>query len=720
MNQFFLHLLFLLVPASAADFYLSPLGHDSWSGKLAKPNAQKSDGPFATLERSRNAVRELKKQVNEDIVVQIREGEYQLSKTVTFSLKDSCENASITYEAFPNEKPVFHSDLKLTDWKKLENPLPFLPKAAHGKVWIADLPKSSPKRFYTLYDSQGILPRARSAGFIPVESKAASKFNLSYPKGTMRAWPNFGDIEIVVRPHHAWVVNILPLKSVDTKRQIATTSVAATYGMSPLHFLPNTESAWVENVIDALDQPGEWILNSQERKVYLWPRTNGPPQDIRIPRLKEYLLVEGENNIKSPTDNPVRNLHFRGLTFTRGEADRMTAHDKGLQHDWQFHDKANALVRLRGTENCSVENCHFLHSGGTAIRADLHSQKNRIRSNHIEQIGGTGILVSGYGPGTKDLSHHNLIENNHIHHVGKIQAHSPGIFLWQSGENHVAHNLVHHTPYSGIIISGMMTQFFSKKGNSRELVRTIRRHETGPTKNATLEKIRPFLHTHDNLIEYNEIHHAMQQLNDGNGIYIRGAGAGNIIKRNYIHDLLAPTVMQSSIRTDGGQRDTLITENLIYRCVAQGMQIKLNNHCTNNIIADIRPGTHKGKERAPMFLKLYEGPLTGGAYQRNIFYHPGNEIIFYQETKNFRTPVGAFAKDANTNHNIYFCAGNPALSQAFLSQKQSEGVDKNSLAQDPLFVDPVNGDFRFQPSSPALRMDINPIDFSKAGLLEEK
>ena len=197
-----------------------------------------------------------------------------------------------------------------------------------------------------------------------------------------------------------------------------------------------------------------------------------------------------------------------------------------------------------------------MQSGGTAIRVDLHGQKNRIRSNHIEHVGGTGILVCGYGPGTKDLSHHNLIENNHIHHTGRIHAHLPDIFLWQTSENLVSHNLIHNIPYSGIIISGVMTQFFAKKGNSRELVRTIRRHEVGSPKKATLEEIRPFLHTHDNVIEYNEIHHVMQQLNDGNGIYIRGAGAGNIIRRNYIHDLLAPTVMQSSIRTDGGQRDT--------------------------------------------------------------------------------------------------------------------------------------------------------------------
>lgn len=707
MKPLLLSLCFL-IHANAADFYLSPQGKDS--------NPGTKNSPFATLERTRDAVRELKAQANKDITVQIRGGHYNLSQTVVFGLKDSSQNATITYEAFPGETPIFNSDLDLTHWKKLEIPPSALPRAAHGKVWVADLPKAAPKRFYTLYDAQGILPRARSAGFIPLETKATSRVQLTYPSGTMRAWPNLEDVELLVRPNHAWIVNTLPLKSINPKKKIVTTAVAATYAMTPLHYLPQTTSAWVENVIDALDQPGEWVLNTQERKVYLWPRTDVPPEDIRVPLLKEYLLVEGENDIQGPTDKPVHNLNFRGLTFTRGEADRMTASDKGLQHDWQFHDKANALIRFRGTENCAIENCHFVHSGGTAIRLDLHSQKNRIHSNHIEHLGGTGILLCGYGPGTKDLSHHNLIENNHIHHVGKIHAHSPAIFLWQSGENRVAHNLIHHTPYSGIIISGVITKFFSKNGNARELTRTIRRHETGPTKNATLEKIRPFLHTHDNLIEYNEIHHAMQQLNDGNGIYIRGAGSGNMIRRNYIHDLLAPTVMQSSIRTDGGQRDTLITENLIYRCVAQGMQIKLNNHCINNVIADIRPGTHKGVERTPMFLKLYEGPLTGGAYQRNIFYQPSKEIVFYQETKNFRTPVGAFAKDADTDNNIYFCAGTPNLGKKFLAQKQREGVDKNSLAKDPLFVDPANGDFRLKANSPAHKLGIIPLDLSKAGL----
>ena len=80
-----------------------------------------------------------------------------------------------------------------------------------------------------------------------------------------------------------------------------------------------------------------------------------------------------------------------------------------------------------------------------------------------------------------------------------------------------------------MIVSGFMTHFFDKNG--RELTRTIRKHEVGDLLgNPKLEDVRPYLHTHDNLIEYNEIHNVMETMGDGNGIYIRGAGAGNVIR----------------------------------------------------------------------------------------------------------------------------------------------------------------------------------------------
>ena len=695
-----------------ADFYVSTDGSGDWSGSLPEPNAQRTDGPCASLEQARDAVRRLKRDLpDRDVVVLVRKGLYRLSKTILFGLEDSGRgDATVTYAAYPAERPVYRAAREIRGWKKVPSTFPGLPKKARGKVWMADVPKTDGAawRFYTLYDPRGMLPRARSAGFIP--PKDGGRGTLHFPHGRLRNWPNLADVEIVVRPHHAWIVNILPLASVDEKARIARTAIPATYAMNRLHFLRQTRCCWVENVLEALDAPGEWVLNTQEAKLYLWPRGEGAPEGVVAPRLRELIRVEGVIDKEGSKDVPVRNLRFSGLTFLHGERYLLTEDDAGLQHDWDMHDRDHALLRLRGAENCVIDNCHFAHSGGGAIRIDLHGQGNRISGNHIEHIGGTGILLCGYGPGTKDVNRKNLVTNNHIHHTGRIYSHSPGIFIWQSGENRVANNLIHHTPYTALIVSGCMTRFFARP-DARELVRTIRWHEVGggPGRK-TLQQVRPFLHTHDNLIEYNEIHHAMEQLADGNGIYVRGAGAGNVIRRNYVHHLVAPTHMQAAIRTDGGQRDTLIAENLIYRCASQGIKLKLNNRAENNIIADvIRP-------RA--YIALREGPMTGATIKRNILYHSSAKACTFieQDRRGRRGRKPALVRDIDADHNIYYCAADRSLAERLLEKQQDDGVDMHSLAVDPLFVDPANGDFRLRPNSPALRLGFAPIDLSKVGL----
>lgn len=695
-----------------ADFYVSPDGSDSWTGTLPKPDAQRTDGPFATLARARNAVRKLKQSKTGNIVVLVREGTYPLTETLVFGLADSgTGHSTITYAAYPGETPVFTSGVEIKHWAQVTGTLPGLPEKAKGKVQVANVAT----RFLTLYDAEGMLPRARSTGFIPL--KGGSRTQLHFPKGKLKNWPNLKDVEIVVRPHHAWICNVLPLKSVDETKQIATTSIAATYAMNRLHFLKTTPSCWVENVLEELDEPGEWVLNSEEGKVYLWPRNQSA---VVSPGLIELLRIEGQVNKRGSRDIPVRNLCFRGLTFMHGERYSFAKDDAGLQHDWDLHDKANALVRLRSAENCVIDRCHFLHSGSGAIRVDLHGQQNSIAGNHIEQMGGAGILLCGYGPGTKDVNKKNLVYNNHIHHSGKIYSHSPGIMIWQSGENRIANNLVHHMPYCGIIVSGCMTGFFNRNG--RELGRTLRRHElTSLPRNPTLEDVRPYLHSHDNRIELNEIHNVMEKMGDGNGIYIRGAGAGNVIRRNYIHHLVTPMLMQAAIRTDGGQKDTLITENLIYRCTAQGIILKLNNRAENNIIADIL-APPRG-----YYLSLREGPMTGAVIKRNIFFSTGKDTVFIDElppangrkTEDRRGRKLARAKDAETDYNIYFSTTDSTLGQVMLEKQQTNGVDTHSLAIDPQFVDPAQGDFRLKPESPALKFGFIPFDRSKVGLVRE-
>ena len=71
--------------------FVSVEGDDSWSGKLEAPNAGKTDGPFATLKRARDAVRELKakKGLKEPVTIMVRGGKYFLEEPLVLTEIDS-------------------------------------------------------------------------------------------------------------------------------------------------------------------------------------------------------------------------------------------------------------------------------------------------------------------------------------------------------------------------------------------------------------------------------------------------------------------------------------------------------------------------------------------------------------------------------------------------------------------------------------------------------
>ncbi|HOJ23469.1 MAG TPA: right-handed parallel beta-helix repeat-containing protein, partial [Armatimonadota bacterium] len=59
-------------------FHVATNGNDSWSGRLPEPNRAKTDGPFATITRARDAIRQLKVGggLNAPVEVRLRGGVY--------------------------------------------------------------------------------------------------------------------------------------------------------------------------------------------------------------------------------------------------------------------------------------------------------------------------------------------------------------------------------------------------------------------------------------------------------------------------------------------------------------------------------------------------------------------------------------------------------------------------------------------------------------------
>jgi hypothetical protein len=104
------------------NFYTATNGNDKWSGKLANPNSRKTDGLFATLERARSIIRNLKhKQGNRRlslVVVLLRQGTYYLTKTFTLNSQDSGHDRFlITYKAYPDKRPIIIGGKLISRWR---------------------------------------------------------------------------------------------------------------------------------------------------------------------------------------------------------------------------------------------------------------------------------------------------------------------------------------------------------------------------------------------------------------------------------------------------------------------------------------------------------------------------------------------------------------------------------------------------------------------------
>ena len=77
---------------SGRILYVCPKGNDAWSGRLPAPNEGRTDGPFASITKARDAIRQMKAKqggLNEAVTVQIRGGAYRLTEAIALAPEDS-------------------------------------------------------------------------------------------------------------------------------------------------------------------------------------------------------------------------------------------------------------------------------------------------------------------------------------------------------------------------------------------------------------------------------------------------------------------------------------------------------------------------------------------------------------------------------------------------------------------------------------------------------
>jgi len=126
--------------SAAVNLFVSPDGDDGWSGTLARPNADRTNGPVATLHRARDAVRQVRAaDPGKPVTVTVRKGVYYLPEPLVLGPEDSgTPQTPVRWQAFEGEEVVLSGGKPITGpWSSQD-----------GRTYSTTLPQVAAGRWY--------------------------------------------------------------------------------------------------------------------------------------------------------------------------------------------------------------------------------------------------------------------------------------------------------------------------------------------------------------------------------------------------------------------------------------------------------------------------------------------------------------------------------------------------------------------------------------------
>ncbi|OGV69071.1 MAG: hypothetical protein A2283_01485 [Lentisphaerae bacterium RIFOXYA12_FULL_48_11] len=660
----------LLSTGWATEFFVSPEGSD------VNPGTKKQ--PFQTVERARIAVRKAKSD-RMPVTVWLREGVYSVAKTIEFTPEDSgTENAHVTYSAYKGEKVAVSGGRSIAGWQKSDGELwtTVVPGVKEGKWYFHQLFVNGQRRTRArtpnngyLY-TEGILAPFDRAKWYAADIEAKRGF--LFRDGDIMRWNNFNDALIVI--YHSWTTSIHFITDLDVKKRAVRLVPASGW---PIGYWWEYNTRYhVENILEALDEPGEWYLDRTTGILRYWPL---PGEDMKKTEVIAPVVCRTLVAFKGQPDEGkcIEYLIFRDISFQY--TDSYIAPDMPVDHQGATEQKP--MIAAEGLRHSIFENCEMVHAGENGIWLDSGCSDNVIRRCHVHDLGGSAIFI---GPKIfKDKPEmavlRNTVDNCFIHDGSHIFRGSQGLWIGKSSCNRLTHNEISDFHHIGISVGYSWGYAPSTASN--------------------------------NLVAFNHVHHICNgYFSDGGGIYTLGISPGTVIRNNIVHDVIPTPMMPvggTGIYHDEGSSGILVESNIVYNvgAGAYNQHYGRENLARNNIFAFGGSNT-----------------ITCCRVEDHLsFTFEGNIVLSSdgQVTSDHYSPLKC---KTEFRRNLYWdiSGKEPVFSGVSFGEWQKTERDRDSQIADPHFRDVQKRDFRLKRSSPALAMGFNPIDTDDVGLYGQR
>ncbi len=699
----------LALPGPAAEFYVSPVGNDTNAGTRAKP--------FATLEHARDEARRLRqdgKPPKGGLTIWIGGGDYLRTNAFELIATDSgAPDAPVIWRARPGEAVRLTGGRRLSGFEVVTDPtiLARLPETARAHVVQADLKALGITDFGQM----------RSRGFgRPLTPAHCELFYGTRPM-TLARWPNEGEWEHIAgypdagarkdehggqvgkleegftysgeRPRRwkdtsdlwvhgywswDWANSYERVASIDLDRRLIKT--APPYGI--YDFRKGQRFCFL-NLLEELDQPGEWFLDRKTGVLYFWPppspqfkvqgseldaqgsasQTHGPAPETLLSLLSAPLL--------KLTD--VSHVTFRGLILeaTRGSAVQIRGGTSNLIAGCLIRDIGNYGVTIEGGAGHGVLSCDIFDTGDGGVSMDGGDRQTLRPGGHF-------------------------VENCHFARQGRwSKCYVPAVLIGGVGQR-ASHNLIHDHPHCAILFNG-----------------------------------------NDHLLEFNEIHHYALETGDVGAIYTGRdyTYRGNRVRYNFVHDTGGVGMGSMGVYMDDCVSGAEIFGNVFYKVHRAAFLGGGRDHqVLNNIFVDCDYAVEldgRGLDPSPVWhgmvdqtmrQRLTEVPLA--LYRER---YPALKTLDQYYGPPAGPPIsGAAFKGVPPENNVVarnICIGK-WLNTYWHATPGMLLLENNLTNAAPSFVHPPSkpaqaGDFALKSDSPAWNLGFQPISLDKIGLYRD-
>lgn len=653
--------------------YVSTSGDDSWSGRKAEPTRDRSDGPFATLERARDELRRLRAEKGSawggaEIVV--RGGLYTLSGTFSLSEADS----GLTIRAAEGEEVRLSGGREIPTSSfaplKDQETLQRLAPEARDKVLVADLAalgiadfgRLTPRGFgmsgrpsaleLFFNDKPMVLARWPNQDWARIAAKPAPQADrFAFEGERPLRWTRAEDVWLYGYWYWDWADSYVQVASIDAhNRVIITKAPHGVYGYKP------AGRFCAINILEELDEPGEWYLDRKTGLLYFWP-----PAGLAGARIAVSLLEKPLVSIKNASRLTIRDLI---LECSRGDG-----------------------ISIEGGSEVLVSGCTIRNLGGTAV-AVSGGCRHGVAGCDIYYTGESGVRLSGGNRKTLEPGEHFAV-NNHIHHYARwCRTYRPAVGVEGVGCR-VANNLIHDAPHNAILLGG-----------------------------------------NEHVIELNEIFRVCLQTGDAGAFYMGRdwTARGNIIRHNFFHDIEGVKREREfaeamAVYLDDAASGATVFGNICWK-VQRAVMVGggRDNVVENNIFVDCPIAVHvdaRGIGWARKHIDIHNGDWQMMKKLQAVNWREPPYSTRYPELARILEDEPYLPKGTVIARNVAWRCGKwLELLDGLTEEKLS--VKDNLVGIDPAFYDPARADFRLRPGSPAWKIGFKQIPFDKIGLRRDE